>query len=64
MITVGSEVRLRSCPDSGTPGTAMRLERDRWTVYWPDLAFTGRHPESSLMEAELSDEADVGAPDG
>ena len=37
-IPIGAKVRLLSCPDSGQPGTVLRLERGKLAVLWADIA--------------------------
>ena len=50
MIATGSKVYLRAC-HTGKPGTVIRQERGRLTVYWPDLDFWSRHKPESLEPA-------------
>lgn len=47
MIDVGARVFLRACRH-GEPGTAIRRERGRVAVFWPDMDFVSRHKEDSL----------------
>jgi hypothetical protein len=52
LISLGSEVVLKGAPP-GTPGTVIRIERNRMVIFWPDLDFIGRHEPESLVEAEV-----------
>jgi hypothetical protein len=60
MITIGSEVLMRSCR-AGTPGVVVRYERTRWVVYWADLDYLARHTAESLEEVGLPDAAETDA---
>jgi len=51
-ITLGAKVRLRACR-AGEPGTVIRAERGKLTVFWPDMDFWSRHSAASLELAEL-----------
>jgi hypothetical protein len=48
MLKLGDRVRLKACHDSGEPGTVIRFERGKLTVYWPDMDHWSRHPPDSL----------------
>ena len=55
-IIVGSRVYLRACR-AGEPGTVIRAERGKLTVYWRDMDYWSKHcPESlELVEAQSTD---------
>jgi hypothetical protein len=57
MIGLGDKVRLRACHDSGQPGTVIRFERGKLTVYWGDMDYWSKHrPEAlELVEARAVD---------
>ena len=49
-IPIGAKVRLLSCPDSGQPGTVLRIERGKLAVLWADIApdYVRLHSAESL----------------
>lgn len=56
-IGPGSRVYLRACR-TGEPGTVIRTERGKLTVYWGDLDFWSRHrPEALEVVATQTGEA-------
>jgi hypothetical protein len=55
MLKLGDRVRLRACRDSGEPGTVVRFDHGKLTVYWPDMDWWSRHPPDSLELAELAE---------
>jgi hypothetical protein len=50
-IPIGAKVRLLSCPDSGQPGTVLRIERGKYAVLWADIApdYVSLHRAESLL---------------
>jgi hypothetical protein len=46
-VALGSKVYLRACR-AGEPGTVIRFERGRFTVYWRDMDFWSRHVPEAL----------------
>ena len=52
-IHVGAKVLLLSCPDSGQPGTVLRIERGKLAVLWADIApdYVRLHSAASLRLA-------------
>jgi hypothetical protein len=50
MIAPGDKVYLRAC-QVGQPGTVIRTERGKLTVYWGDMDFWSRHKPDSLIAA-------------
>lgn len=50
-IAGGAKVFLRACR-AGEPGTVIREQRGKLTVYWPDLDFWSKHTEEALETAE------------
>ncbi len=51
MIGLGDKVRLRACR-AGEPGTVIRAERGKFTVYWRDLDYWSKHRPDSLELAQ------------
>jgi hypothetical protein len=47
MIQPGDKVFLRACR-TGEPGTVIRQERGKLTVYWRDMDYWSRHRPESL----------------
>ncbi len=47
MIGPGDKVFLRAC-DAGEPGTVIREERGKLTVYWADLDYWSKHQPEAL----------------
>ena len=49
-IPIGARVVLRTCPDSGQPGTVLRIERGKLAVLWADIApdYVRLHNAASL----------------
>ena len=52
-IPLGAHVVLRTCPDSGQPGTVLRIERGKLAVLWADIApdYVRLHSADSLRLA-------------
>ena len=52
-IPSGAKVVLRTCPDSGQPGTVLRIERGKLAVLWADIApdYVRLHSAASLRLA-------------
>ena len=52
-IPIGAKVRLLSCPDSGLPGTVLRIERGKLAVLWADIEpdYVRLHSAASLRLA-------------
>jgi hypothetical protein len=50
MIGVGTRVLLKVCCH-GEPGTVVRIERNRATVFWHGLDYLAKHHPESLLEA-------------
>jgi hypothetical protein len=48
MLKLGDKVRLKACHDSGQPGTLIRFERGRFTVFWADMNYWSKHHPDSL----------------
>jgi hypothetical protein len=58
-FALGAKVRLRHCA-FGEPGTVLRIERCKLSVFWHDLDFLGRHsPESLMLAAERMTENEM-----
>ena len=53
MISPGDKVFLRACR-AGEPGTVIRQERGKLTVYWPDMDFWNKHRPEALERAPQS----------
>jgi hypothetical protein len=53
MLRLGDSVRLKACHDSGKPGTVIRFDHGKLTVYWPDMDHWSRHPPDSLELDQL-----------
>jgi hypothetical protein len=51
MCKLGDKVFLRACR-VGEPGTVIRAERGRLTVFWKDMDHWSRHPAAALELAE------------
>lgn len=51
-VVVGDKVFLRAC-HAGEPGTVVREQRGRVTVYWPDMDVSSRHRPESLEVAPV-----------
>jgi hypothetical protein len=47
MIEPGDKVFLRAC-GAGEPGTVIRQERAKLTVYWADLEYWSKHLPEAL----------------
>ncbi len=47
MIQPGDKVFLRACR-TGEPGTVIRQERGKLTVYWRDMDYWSKHHPESL----------------
>ena len=49
-IPIGARVVLLSCPDSGRPGSVLRIERGKLAVLWADIApaYVRLHSAESL----------------
>lgn len=52
-IAAGAKVFLRACR-AGEPGTVIREQRGKLTVYWPDLDFWSKHRPEVLEIAETA----------
>jgi hypothetical protein len=47
VIALGCRGHLKACR-TGEPGTVIREERGKLTIYWADLDFWSRHQPESL----------------
>jgi hypothetical protein len=52
-IAAGAKVYLIACR-AGEPGTVIREQRGKLTVYWPDLDFWSKHRPEALEIAQLA----------
>jgi ribosomal protein L24 len=59
MILPGDKVRLKACHDSGQPGTVIRVNHGKLTVYWHDMDYFSRHSPDSLMLADAPAKRDL-----
>jgi hypothetical protein len=50
-IQPGERIYLRAAR-FGQPGTVIRQQRGKLTVYWPDMDFWSRHRPEALEQAE------------
>jgi hypothetical protein len=51
-LKAGAKVFLRACR-VGKPGTVIREQRGKLTVYWPDLDYWSRHRPEALENADM-----------
>lgn len=62
MISPGNKVYLKAC-HAGEPGTVIRFERGKCTVYWADMDYWSKHrPEALELAPESGSSADIVAP--
>jgi hypothetical protein len=55
MIQLGDKVFLKACR-FGLPGTVIRRDHGKFTVFWPDMDHWSRHKPEALELAETAED--------